>query len=414
MKVLYLSPSSQLGGAEKALLDILASLREADPEFRPQLIVPSDGPLIAKAEALGASTTIVPFPPSLARLGDWESGDRTGRRSGRFKLIGRLISVGFVVAGYLFRLRRALKKLSPDLIHTNGFKMHFLGLWARPRRTPIVWHIHDYVSARPMMARLARKQAHRCMAVIANSQSVANDFRQLCGDQTKVHVVYNGVDLSVYSPEGPAVDLDLLAGLPAPPANVIKIGLFATMARWKGHEVFLQAISLLPPGISIRAYIVGDALYQTDGSQYSIAELRGLADRLGVADRVGFTGFLAEPAAAMRACDVVVHASARPEPFGLVIVEAMACGRAVITSHAGGAAELIVPGQNALSHRPGDAQDLAAKINALVADRTLSATLGAFGRATVEHRFDRSRLGPELLPLYQAMIVKSIERRRRL
>ena len=104
----------------------------------------------------------------------------------------------------------------------------------------------------------------------------------------------------------------------------------------------------------LRAYVIGDALYQTDGSQYTIEELRPAcrSERLG--DRVGFTGFVDGADEAMRALDIVVHASTEPEPFGLVIAEAMACGRAVIVSDAGGAREIFTPGIDALAHPPGD------------------------------------------------------------
>ena len=119
----------------------------------------------------------------------------------------------------------------------------------------------------------------------------------------------------------------------------------------------------------MRAYIVGDAVYQTEGSQYSLDELRQLARSLGIADRVGFTGFVHTPEATFRALHVVVHASTAPEPFGLVIAEAMACGRPVIVSNAGGAAEIVTPGVDALVHAPGDAGDFAAQIAALAADR---------------------------------------------
>ena len=99
--------------------------------------------------------------------------------------------------------------------------------------------------------------------------------------------------------------------------------------------------------------------------------------RLGVADRVGFTGFVHAPEAIFRALQVVVHASTSPEPFGLVIAEAMACGRPVIVSNAGGAAEMVTPGVDSLVHAPGDADDLAAQIAALAGDPDLRARIGA-------------------------------------
>ena len=128
-----------------------------------------------------------------------------------------------------------------------------------------------------------------------------------------------------------------------------------------------------------------------------------MAAGLGISDRVGFTGFLDRPAEAVRALDVVVHASTRPEPFGLVIAEGMACGRAVIVSQAGGAAELIEADVNALGHAPGDAARLAEHIARLASDRSWRARRGAAARATAEQRFDRARLAAELIPIYRAV-----------
>jgi glycosyltransferase involved in cell wall biosynthesis len=156
-------------------------------------------------------------------------------------------------------------------------------------------------------------------------------------------------------------------------------------------------------------------LYQTDGSQYSIRELEDMARELGISDRVGFSGFVDQPASAMRALDIVVHASTEPEPIGLVIVEGMACGRAVIVSEAGGAVELIQAKSqmshqaniateiNALGHAPGDAAQLAERIIQLAGDPHLRKRLGAAGRATAEQRFNRARLAKELIPIYESV-----------
>ena len=116
--------------------------------------------------------------------------------------------------------------------------------------------------------------------------------------------------------------------------------------------------------------------------------------------RVGFTGFLEDNAAAIRSLDVVVHASTKPEPFGMVIIEGMACGKAVIASQAGGAAELIADGTNALAHAPGDAAALARQIERLSCDEALRVRLGNAGRAAVESHYHGKRLAAELLELY--------------
>jgi glycosyltransferase involved in cell wall biosynthesis len=84
----------------------------------------------------------------------------------------------------------------------------------------------------------------------------------------------------------------------------------------------------------------------------------------------------------------------------MVIAEAMACGRPVVVSLAGGAAEIVRDGVDALGHAPGDAAALADRLSALVRDPGLRARLGRAARTAAEARFDRARLARELAPLY--------------
>jgi glycosyltransferase involved in cell wall biosynthesis len=386
---------------------MMASIREAEPDWKLHLIVAEDGVVAERARALGVSTSVLPFPASLARLGDASAGGPAGNIKGRLRLVGQLLFASLAVALYVARLRRLLGRLDPELIHTNGFKMHLLGAMAKGRMVPLIWHFHDYLQARPFMSRLIKLFRRRCSIDLANSNSVKLDVTSVCGDSMPIHTIYNGVDTTVFSPVGGTVDLDLLSGLPAPHRDSLRVGMVGTFARWKGHETFLRAISLLKPDLHVRGYVVGDALYQTDGSQYSIEELKAISNRLGVSGQVGFTGFVDNPAMAIRSLDILVHASTEPEPFGLVIVEGMACGRAVIMSEAGGAAELVEPGINALGHPPGNANRLAEQITALVANADLRRCLGVAGRATVERRFSRSRFATELLPIYRLAVASS-------
>jgi glycosyltransferase involved in cell wall biosynthesis len=397
LKIVYLNPSGQTGGAERSLLDFMASLRAADPGVELRLIAGAGGAFLQQARAVGAEAEALIYPRSLARLGD------AGSQSGLLGTLGRASLSAPSVALYTARLRRALAAAAPDLIHTNGFKMHLLGAWAAPRGVPVLWHVHDYVSPRPLMARLMRAQAGRCAAVVANSRSVADDVRAACGAGLRVFPIHNAVDLERFSPAGPVLDLDRLAGLAAPRGPMVKIGLVATMARWKGHEIFLRALATLPDGLPVRGYVIGGALYETEGSQYDLEDLRALAGRLGLAGRVGFTGFVDDAAAAMRALDVVVHASTQPEPFGLVIAEAMACGRAVIVSRGGGAAEIVTPGEDALVHEAGCAYALAGRMVELARDPALRAALGARAAESARARFARARLAEQLLPVYRLL-----------
>jgi glycosyltransferase involved in cell wall biosynthesis len=230
MRVVYLNPCGQLGGAETSLLEILVSLRASSPEWDLHLVIGEDGPLAAEARQRGAQVIVEPFPASLARLGD----------SGQYPLLvaANLMRGAWVTAGYRRRLARILEGLRPDVVHTNGFKMHLLGAWSRPRSASLVWHIHDYVSKRRLMSRLLRLSQGACSVAIANSRSVERDIGKVLPG-LRVVPIYNGVDLKRFSPSGPALDLDELAQLGQAPEGVVRVGLVGTFARWKGHEVFL-------------------------------------------------------------------------------------------------------------------------------------------------------------------------------
>ena len=398
MRVVYLNPCGQLGGAEISLLDLLAGIRAAEPRWDLHLVLGEDGPLVERAQALGVRVVVAPFPGALARFGD-SAGQPVA-------MLGRALQAAAGTVFYLTKLRRILMTIKPDIIHSNGFKMHILGVWARAQRTPVIWHIRDYVNSRSVMKRLLRLHASRCAVAIGNSQSVARDIQRACGTRLDAVCIYNAVDLDQYSPNGPRADLDSMSQLPQAEAGTLRIGLIATLARWKGHAAFLRALAQLPEGLNYRAYVIGGPIYQTENSQQTLDDLRAQAAELGIADRIGFTGFVNKPADAMRALDIIVHASTEPEPFGRVIAEGMACGRAVICSAAGGALELVTDGQDALTHEPGNHVALADRIVRLAQDADLRARLGRAGRSTAERRFELSRLADEVVPIYRRITTR--------
>jgi glycosyltransferase involved in cell wall biosynthesis len=391
VRIVYLNPCGKLGGAETSLRELLAALRVAQPEWELWLVVGEDGALTQIARDLGVEVVVQPFSPALARLGDSGAG---------FAGLWSLLRGAIPSARYALALARRLRKIKPDIIHTNGFKMHLLGAWARPRQTPMVWHIHDYVRSRRRMSHLLRLFAAACTVAIVNSKSVASDLRQLL-PKLRIVPIYNAIDMSRFSPQGPSVDLDAAAGLEPAAPGTIRVGLVATYARWKGHRIFLEALARERSNVPVRGYIIGGPIYQTDGSQWTLSELRQEAERLGLKGKIGFTGFLDAPWRAMRALDIVVHASTAPEPFGMVIIEGMASGKPVIASQAGGAAELFTDDENALGHRPGDADTLARQIARLAADPVLRERIGRAGRSTTELHFGGQRLAQELTAVYQ-------------
>jgi glycosyltransferase involved in cell wall biosynthesis len=310
---------------------------------------------------------------------------------------GQLLSFGH-------QLRRIIHDFRPHIVHSNGIKMHILAAMT-PFGPPLIWHVHDFLGARPITKWLARLLAPRVDLAIAISNSVRQDFLSIA-PSVKTRTIHNAIDVAIFHPNGPNIDLDSFAGPDFEGApGLRRIGLLATYARWKGHDTFLRAAAkLVGEGQSnLRFYIIGGPLYATAQSQFSRAELQGLvSDRLR--KYVVFVPFQKLAADVLRSLDIVVHASSRAEPFGLTIVEAMASGKPTIVSRAGGAAEVFIEGENALGFEPGDDDDLARCIRRLAGDAGLCGHLGTGARAHAVARFNRDRLGPQLLGAYQEVL----------
>ena len=389
----YLSPVGTVGGAERVLLAALHALPEALPGYAPTVILLADGPLRPAAESLGATVIVTPLPPALAELGDTQLRGNPSRAA--FLLDAARATPALL--GYARRLRSVLVKTRSQLLVTNGVKAHLLAALAAPRGLPVAWHVHDFLSERPLAGRLLRRLTGNVRGAIAVSNAVARGVAAVLPNLPVV-TVRNGLDTGHFAP-GPGVDLDALTGLP--PFAGVRVGLVATYANWKGHAAFLAALARVP---GVRGYVVGGPISSTAGSQVTRAELGRIAAGLGLLNRVGFVPFQADPAGVYRALDIVVHASVRPEPFGLTVAEAMSCGRAVVVSAAGGATELFTEGHDALGHPPGDIAALAAAMARLSADPGLRARLGANARTTAVERFALPRYGRELASAYRAFV----------
>jgi glycosyltransferase involved in cell wall biosynthesis len=393
MRVLFLSVSAGLGGSERVLVDAVAGLHAAHERWSLGVLLMEPGPLQSVLEAAGAETRVIPLPARVSRLGEFGSSPAG--------LAVRALAAAPSLAAYAARLRRAVSAWRPDVIHCNGLKADGLAAVLRLPSARLVWHLHDFVNSRPVSSVLLRVCAHRADVILANSRAVAADVDAALGEPGRARAVLNPVNTERFSPAGDAVDLDARAGCPPAADGTVRVGLVGTYARWKGHEVFLRALAGLDCRVPLRAYIVGGPVYGTPGSQYTDGELTALRDTLGLRHRVGFVPFQVDVAPVYRSLDVVVHASVRPEPFGLVIAEAMACGRAVIAASAGGALE-VGTSETTVFSPPGDVAGLAAAIRRLAVDAGQRRALGAAARQRALALFGRARFAQALSAAYRS------------
>lgn len=377
MKIVFMNPVGAIGGAERVLLTMLAALLREQPDIQLHLIVGTDGPLIEQAKNLGVQVTLLKLPEEFNQLGD-SALKSNSKAMAVLMLLLRLVKTLPSIGKYLREIHTLLRELKPNLIHSNGIKTHFLIALAGVKGIPVVWHIHDFYSSRPLMAWILKWSSDRATFGIAVSQAVAQDARVTL-PCLPIDVIYNTVDVIHFSPTPPSSHLPL------------RVGLVATFARWKGHDVFLEAAAKLVrsrPDLNVRFCIVGEPIYKTRGSQFSEQELRCKAEQLEMTQKVDFLGFQQNIVEIYHWLDVVVHTSTQPEPFGLAIVEAMACGKPVIVSQAGGAAELFSHNYDAVGVPPGEPDALASAIESLLDNPNQRQSLSENARLTVTGRFN--------------------------
>jgi glycosyltransferase involved in cell wall biosynthesis len=278
--------------------------------------------------------------------------------------------------GYLCHLAQAIRRFNPTVLYTNGIKHHIIGALLRPfLRVPMIWHLRDNWGG-PLVGLLADFGPHR---IIANSRATATFLQKDMKFPQKVVVVHNSVDVAEYSPEGDTVHLETAGP---------KVGLVATLARWKGHTLLLQAaeriLSEFPGAIF---YFIGGSIYDTVAEIGYEDELRKLIVAKGLSEQVVMTGFQPEMAPWYRALDIVVNASLQPEPFGRTLLEAMSCGKAVVGPNAGGIPEFVQHGRSGLLYEMGQVEALTTAMLNLCRDPSLRRKLGTAGRETAVQHF---------------------------
>jgi glycosyltransferase involved in cell wall biosynthesis len=215
-------------------------------------------------------------------------------------------------------------------------------------------------------ARWEKQAFRKAKVVVAVSQKVAQELVDIGVPQSHIRVIVNGVDLQEFSP-GVASRQKL--GLP----ENVTLALFAGDIRIprKNLDTVLHALVKVP---DLHLAVVGG----TEGSPYP-----KLAASLGLNERVHFLGYRHDIAQIMQAVDLLVFPS-RYEPFGLVVIEAMASGLPVITASTTGASDIVTPECGVVLPESDDIDALAAALLSLVSDRAIMQQMGKAARSIAE------------------------------
>ena len=382
-RILYVQPNSEVGGSDLALLRLVAALDLA--AYEPIVVLPKDGPMVRRLEAAGARVCFVPMLqlrtlPSL---------------SYQIRYLG---SFWFTVA----RLARLIRRERIALVHSNSLYALYGAFAAAVTRRRHVWHIRE-IPPRVPVARAALGQLVLRLSALTVVMSEACVRGLFAGSHPrKIRRLSEGLDLAVWSRRPGLRPIRSELGL-APDTPVV--GFVARLDPWKGLDVYLDAAAMVAKRIPDAVFLVsGDA---PDGFESYRDDMKARAARLGLDGRVHFLGWRYRMDVIpdlMASLDVFCHTSVQPEPFGLVLIEAMAMGCPVISVSAGGPLEIIENGISGLLVSPGQAGALADAICMVLSDAGYRNRLAAAGRCRVEQHYSKSAFSRELDAVYATVL----------
>jgi glycosyltransferase involved in cell wall biosynthesis len=324
---------------------------------------------------------------------------RHGRRIGAYCFTVLSFSGNIV---YRYRLWRLLRTERPDIVHVNNNCTFSADVCALAGQS-FVWHFHgppnDAVTA------WQRWTLSRAAKFISISDYLARTIQGYWGRHhcQPIEVIPNPAPQpSDLTPQ----QLDAVRQRWNIPARTTVIGIFGRLVAWKGQLEFLKAYKKVRAhDPNTVALIVGDA--SDLGENYETL-LRNWVAENDLRDSVVFTGYCADVGPLYQVCDIVVHASIEPEPFGLVIVEAMSAGAAVIASKLGAGPEIIQAGVTGLTADPRSPDELANSIFKLLDDKELRRKVALAGKMHAREKYAPQRYAAAMDAVYQRVLTDTL------
>ncbi|MGI8729739.1 MAG: glycosyltransferase [Solirubrobacteraceae bacterium] len=376
--MLFLHSSAGRYGADRQLALLAGGL---DPErYRALVVLAMDGDLREDLQAAGVEVLVRPLAV-LRRAAMSASG---------------LAGITAALARDGGGLARLARRRGVALIHTNTSVTLGGAAASRLARIPHVWHLREIFTGFERFWPAYRRLLLSADALPCVSRATC---AQLGGDRRAV-VVHDGLALDpARAARGAA-----RAALDLPPEAFV-CAILGRISTWKGQGVLIEALAdpALAPSEAI-ALVAGDPW---TGEERRLDELRALAARLGVSERVRFCGFRTDVDNVYGAADVVCVPSTQPDPLPNAALEAAAAGCCVVAAGHGGLPEILDDGVTGQLVTPGDPGALAAALARLHADPALRERLGAAAVRDVRGRFAPQRLLDRTQAIYDDVLART-------
>jgi glycosyltransferase involved in cell wall biosynthesis len=377
--VLYVHSSAGRYGADRQLALLASNL---DPErYRAVVVLPDEGPLAGDLRDAGAEVHVRPRLAVLRRALFTPAG------------VARVIARAAADARGLARLARAR---GARVVHSNTSVTLGGASAARAAGLPHVWHVREIYADFPRWWPAYRRLLLSADAVPCLSEAARAQF----GDAPNAPVIHEGLPAEATA-RRPLARREARRALDLP-EDAFTCLVLGRVNSWKGQGVLARALA--EPALRERGavgLVAGDAW---PGEERYERGLEALRSELGLGDRLRLLGFRDDLDVLYGAADVVCVPSTRPEPLGLVALEAAAAAKCVVASDAGGLPEIVRDGETGRLVAPGSAPALAAALDELAEQPELRVRLGAAAAEDVRARFSTDRLLERTQALYDELI----------
>jgi len=376
LKIAYVLPNSESGGAEGHLLSIARSLDRS--RFSPFLITTAGGGFLYES-----FRSLLP----VSVIGDYRQARANPPRN------------PFVHLQAIRRLAAIFRARSPDIVHSYLPAANVLGTFAArwagvPRVVVSKRSLADYKKGHPFLKRLESWGNRLSDVVMVNSDAVRSEIERterFC--EGKFRRIYNGVGpVEAWAAEQ-VESFRAREGLPPRSRVAVCVSNFF---EYKGHDDLVKAIARLTGEYpELNCVLIG-----RDAG--SLEATRTLARELGLHERIRFPGARSDVIDFLRAADLFVHPS-RQEGFSNAILEAMAAGLPVVACDVGGNPEAVEDGVTGRLVPPRNPTALASAMEEVLADPRKGRSMGEAGRRRATERFSLDRMVREIGEMYESL-----------
>jgi glycosyltransferase involved in cell wall biosynthesis len=359
MNILFLDQYSDLGGAQRCLIDLLPAVRERG--WQAHVAAPGNGELCDRAEEVGAAFHPIHCGPYQS---DGKSTEDLFHFARELPLLAREIAE---LAG----------KFHAGIVYVNGPRLLPAACLALRNSLPLIFHCHSFLRQHYAASLAGLSLAGSSATMIASCSFVVEPLRLYAG---RFHVVYNGVA------SGSELPTRALSA-------VRRIGVLGRIGPEKGQLEFVQAARLL--GGNHQFVVCGAPLFSYPAAIGYYERVRECASGLPVE----FLGWREDVAAVLAGLDLLVVPSAAGEATTRVILEAYAAGVPVVASSSGGIPEIVSDGETGYLVPPGDPARLAARIRDILTDPAALLRVAENGHRAWRERFTLERYQSRILSI---------------